>query len=47
MLVIETAFVPRDAAAKREGLSGVLLFLPDPPSLVAMLQGLPRAFGRG
>jgi chemotaxis protein CheC len=46
VLVIETAFVPRGEAAKREGLGGVLLFLPDPPSLVAMLQGLPRAFGR-
>ena len=46
VLVVETAFLPRDAAAKREGLGGVLLFLPDPPSLAAMLQALPRAFGR-
>lgn len=46
VLVIETAFIPKDAGAKREGLGGVLLFLPDPPSLVAMMQGLPRAFGR-
>jgi len=46
VLVIETAFVPKDEGAKREGLGGVLLFLPDPPSLDAMLQGLPRVFGR-
>jgi chemotaxis protein CheC len=46
VLVIETAFIPKDEGAKREGLGGVLLFLPDPPSLIAILQGLPRAFGR-
>ncbi len=46
VLVVETAFLPKDAGPKREGLGGVLLFLPDPPSLVAMLQALPRAFGR-
>lgn len=46
VLVIETAFVPKDGGGKRVGLGGVLLFLPDPPSLTAMLLGLPRAFGR-
>lgn len=46
VLVVETAFVPKDRDAKRDALGGVLLFMPDPPSLAAILQGLPRAFGR-
>jgi chemotaxis protein CheC len=46
VLVVETAFVPQGEGADPEGLGGVLLFMPDPDSLGAMMDALPRAFGR-
>jgi len=42
VLVVETSFVPQNVKTPEGCLGGVLLFLPDRPSLTAMVRALPK-----